>query len=252
MIKIKSKREIELMKNAGKILATCHNELRTFIKPGISTLEIDSFVEKFLLKNGVTPEQKGYQGYKYATCTSINDVVCHGVPKNEILKNGDIITIDMVVNKDGWLADSAWSYSIGEISKEADTLLKTTHKALYIGIENAVIGNRVGDISSAIQKFVESKGYSVVRSFTGHGIGKDIHEEPTVPHFGKKGKGPRLQEGMVLTIEPMVNIGDYEIKIDSHDKWTARTTDGKLSAQYEHTLAITKDGPLILTDQSNI
>ncbi len=164
------------------------------------------------------------------------------------MKNGDIVTIDMVVNLDGWLADSAWSYGVGEISDEARKLLDVTKKALYIGIEKAVIGNRIGDISHAIQTYVESEGFSVVRDFVGHGIGRNMHEDPQVPHFGRPGRGPRLMEGMVLTIEPMVNVGEYHCTIDDN-QWTARTIGGKLSAQYEHTLAITKDGPLILTDQ---
>ena len=154
----------------------------------------------------------------------------------------------MVVNVNGWLADSAWSYGVGDISDEAQNLLDVTKRALYLGIEKAVIGNRIGDISYAIQSYVESEGFSVVRDFVGHGIGKDMHESPQVPHFGRPGIGPILLEGMVLTIEPMVNIGDYGCTIDDNE-WTARTVDGKLSAQYEHTLAITKDGPLIITDQ---
>ena len=154
----------------------------------------------------------------------------------------------MVVNVDGWLADSAWTYSVGNVSEEAKNLMDVTKKSLYLGIEKALIGNRIGDISHAIQEYVEGKGYSVVRDFVGHGIGRNMHEDPQVPHFGKPGRGVRLQEGMVLTIEPMINIGNYQSKIDDNN-WTARTVDGSLSAQYEHTIAITKDGPLILTDQ---
>ncbi|RNB77731.1 type I methionyl aminopeptidase [Brevibacillus panacihumi] len=248
MIILKTPEEIELMRAAGKILAACHREIAKMIRPGISTWEIDQFVEAFLAKHGATPEQKGYSGYPYATCGSVNDVICHGFPKKEPLQDGDIVTIDMVVRKDGWLADSAWSYAVGNISAEAKRLLEVTEKALYLGIEQAVVGNRVGDISHAIQSYAESEGYSVVRDFTGHGIGQKMHEEPYVPHFGPPGRGPRLKEGMVLTIEPMLNIGTYHAKIDE-DGWTARTRDGKLSAQYEHTLAITADGPVILTKQ---
>ncbi|MEN8907345.1 MAG: type I methionyl aminopeptidase [Clostridiales bacterium] len=249
MINIRSQNEIKLIKESGIILANCHKELRNFIKEGLTTIEIDAFVEKYLKKHNASPEQKGYKEYKFATCTSINDVVCHGVPKYEYLKNGDIITIDMVVNLNGWLSDSAWSYRIGKVSKEADNLLKAAYDSLYIGIEKAVVGNRIGDISNAIQTFVENKGYSVVRCFTGHGIGREMHESPSIPHFGKAGRGQRLQEGMIITIEPMINIGKYDVKIDEEDKWTARTVDGKLSAQYEHTIAITKESPIILTDQ---
>jgi methionine aminopeptidase, type I (EC 3.4.11.18) len=218
------------------------------IKPGISTLELDRFVEEYLLSIGAFPEQKGYKGFPYSICASINDEICHGFPRKEPLKEGDIVTIDMVVNYDGYLADSAWSYAVGEISENARNLLEVTKKALYIGIEQAVIGNRLGDIGYAIQTFVESNGYSVVRDFVGHGIGKQMHEDPQVPHYGKPNRGIRLTEGMVITIEPMVNEGVYSIKIDDNE-WTARTLDGKLSAQYEHTIAIMKDGPMILTNQ---
>lgn len=248
MLIIKTKEEIEKMKKAGEILANCHKEIAKIIKPGVSTLEIDQFVEEYLKRYNATPEQKGYQGYPYAICASINDEICHGFPRKELLRNGDIVTVDMVVNLDGWLADSAWSYPVGNISDEARKLLEVTKKSLYIGIEKAVIGNRIGDISNAIQTYVEPKGFSVVRDFVGHGIGRDMHEEPQVPHFGKPGRGLRLMEGMVLTIEPMVNIGGYGSKIDDN-QWTARTLDGELSAQYEHTLAITKDGPIIITEQ---
>ncbi|CAJ1001792.1 MULTISPECIES: type I methionyl aminopeptidase [Bacillales] len=248
MIILKTPEEIERMRAAGKILAACHRALAKRIRPGVTTWEIDQFVEQFLAKHGATPEQKGYQGYPYATCASVNDVICHGFPTKEPLKDGDIVTIDMVVNLDGWLADSAWSYAVGNISPEAKRLLQVTEKALYLGIEQAVPGNRVGDISHAIQSYAEAQGYSVVRDFTGHGIGQRIHEEPYIPHFGPPGRGPRLKEGMVITIEPMLNVGSYHVKIDE-DGWTARTRDGKLSAQYEHTIAITADGPVILTKQ---
>ena len=250
MIHLKSAREIEQMKEAGKILAECHKQIRGMIKPGITTLEIDAFVEKFLKKHGAIPEQKGYKGYPYATCASINDEICHGFPRKQPLKNGDIVTIDMVVNLNGALADSAWTYAVGDISEEVQHLLDVTKKALYIGIEQAVVGNRIGDIGHAIQTYAESQGVSVVRDFTGHGIGPSIHEEPLIPHFGKKGKGLRLKEGMAITIEPMLNLGTYYSKMDANG-WTARTVDGKPSAQYEHTIAITKDGPLILTAQDD-
>ncbi|MED4784957.1 type I methionyl aminopeptidase [Brevibacillus choshinensis] len=248
MIILKTPEEIELMRAAGRILAACHREIKTMIRPGVTTWDIDQFVEEFLAKNGATPEQKGYSGYPYATCGSVNDVICHGFPKKEPLRDGDIVTIDMVVRKDGWLADSAWSYEVGNVSTEVKRLLEVTEKSLYLGIEQAVVGNRVGDISHAIQTFAQANGFSVVRDFTGHGIGKDMHEEPYVPHFGPPGRGQRLKEGMVITIEPMLNIGTYHAKIDE-DGWTARTRDGQLSAQYEHTIAITADGPVILTKQ---
>ncbi|MFC5652801.1 type I methionyl aminopeptidase [Paenibacillus solisilvae] len=246
MIVIKTKEEINNMRKAGIILASCHQEIAKLIKPGITTDEIDQFAEKFMLEHGATPEQKGYNGYRFATCASINDVICHGFPSATALKDGDIVTIDMVVNLNGWLADSAWSYAVGKVSDEARRLLNVTEQSLYKGIEQAVAGNRIGDISNAIQVYAEAEGFSVVREFIGHGIGSQMHEEPQVPHYGPPGRGPRLKEGMVLTIEPMLNVGAWKSKLDS-DGWTARTIDGKLSAQYEHTLAITEDGPFILT-----
>ncbi|MCK9443237.1 MAG: type I methionyl aminopeptidase [Tissierellaceae bacterium] len=248
MIILKSQQEIEYMKKAGELLANVHKELARLIKPGVTTMELDEFVEDYLRKHNAFPEQRGYHGYPYATCASVNDEICHGFPRKAALNDGDILTVDMVVNLDGWLADSAWSYGVGNISNDAKMLLDTTKDALYIGIEQAVIGNRLGDIGHAIQSFVESKGYSVVRDFVGHGIGKNMHEDPQVPHYGVPGRGIRLLEGMVITIEPMINVGGYEMVMDDNG-WTARTADGKLSAQYEHTLAITKDGPLILTTQ---
>lgn len=248
MIVIKTREQIEKMRKAGEILAACHREIAGMIRPGQTPLEIDRFVERFLAEHGATPEQKGYHGYPFATCASVNDVICHGFPDERPLKNGDIVTIDMVVNLDGWLADSAWSYAVGEISPEADKLLRVAKEALYIGIEKAVVDNRIGDISHAVQKYAEEQGYSVVREFVGHAIGQKMHEEPQVPHYGPAGKGPRLKEGMVITIEPMLNTGVWQSKLDA-DGWTARTADGGLSAQYEHTIAILPEGPLILTQQ---
>ncbi|MFD2924396.1 type I methionyl aminopeptidase [Halobacillus naozhouensis] len=250
MIKRKSKREIELMHEAGKLLANVHKELRQFIKPGVTTMEVENFVERYLAKHGATGEQKGYQGYEFTTCASINDEICHGFPRDEKLQEGDIVTIDMVVNLNGALADSAWTHSVGKISEEAERLLDVTKTSLYKSIEQAQVGNRIGDLGHAIQSYAEGEGYSVVRDFTGHGIGETIHEDPYIPHFGQADKGARLKEGMVITIEPMINIGGYQSKMDQNN-WTARTIDGSLSAQYEHTIAITKDGPLILTDQDH-
>lgn len=248
MIILKSEREIAGMKKAGEILASCHKEIAKLIKPGVTTWEIDQFVEGFLKDNGATPEQKGYKGYEYATCASINDEICHGFPRKQPLNEGDIVTIDMVVNYNGYLADSAWSYGVGKLSEVADNLLHVTKNALYKGIQQAQPGNRIGDIGHAIQTYAEGEGFSVVRNFIGHGIGAVIHEKPDIPHFGLPGKGGRIKEGMVFTIEPMINVGAYESKMDNNG-WTARTIDGKYSAQYEHTIAITKNGPIILTEQ---
>lgn len=236
------------MAKAGEVLTACHREIRQLIRPGITTLEIDRFAEEFILSHGATPEQKGYHGYPFATCASVNDEICHGFPTSTPLREGDIVTIDMVVNLNGWLADSAWSYAVGQISLQAEKLLQVTKECLYIGIEKAVIGSRLGDVAHAIQSHAESQGYSVVREFTGHGIGQSMHESPQVPHYGSPGRGIRLMEGMVFTIEPMINLGAKALTIDSNG-WTARTKDGTLSAQYEHTLAITKDSPLVLTEQ---
>ncbi len=246
MIRLKSKEEIARMREAGKILYACHRKLERFIRPGVTTLEIDAFVERYLLECGATGEQKGYRGYPYTTCASVNDEICHGFPREQPLKSGDIVTIDMVVNYDGWLADSAWTYAVGAISAEARHLLRVTEQALYAGIEKAVPGNRTGDIAHAIQTLAEAEGLSVVRDFIAHGIGTTIHEEPYFAHYGQRGRGTRLKEGMVITIEPMLNVGSYHCVLDDNG-WTARTEDGSLSAQYEHTVAITKDGPLILT-----
>jgi len=245
---MKTAKEIGYMEEAGKILTACHREIRNLIRPGITTLEIDQFAEEFIRSHGATPEQKGYKGYPFATCASVNDEICHGFPTKDSLKDGDIVKIDMVVNLQGWLADSAWTYPVGQISKEAERLIKVTKECLYLGIEAAIIGNRIGDISHAIQTHAEGQGFSVVRDFMGHGIGQIMHEDLQVPHYGRPHRGERLREGMVFTIEPMINIGSYHLKIDPN-KWTARTTDGSLSAQYEHTIAITKNSPLVLTEQ---
>ena len=250
MIQRKSKREIELMAEAGKLLAEIHKEIAKMIKPGITTMEIDQFAEKYMRDRGATPEQIGYNGYEYATCASINDEICHGFPRTSVLKNGDIVTIDMVVNLNGALADSAWTYAVGEVDEAGKRLMEVTKESLYRGIEQAQVGNRIGDIGHAIQEFAEAEGFSVVREFTGHGIGPTMHEPPHIPHYGLPGKGTRLKEGMAITIEPMLNEGEWKSKMDDNN-WTARTIDGKRSAQYEHTLIITKDGPLILTNQED-
>lgn len=248
MIYLKTDEQIKKMHESGKLLAEVHKNLRNFIKPGVTTMEINDFAEKIIRDGGGIPEQIGYYGYPYATCTSVNDEVCHGFPSDRVLKDGDIITVDMVVNLDGGLSDSAWSYGVGEISKEMKELLDVTKESLYRGIEVSVEGNRIGDIGNAIQSYVEPLGYSVVRDFVGHGIGKSMHEDPQVLHFGKPGRGQRIQKGMVFTIEPMINTGDWKVKIDDNE-WTARTIDGGMSAQYEHTIAITENGVLILTEQ---
>jgi len=246
LIVMKSRYEVELMREAGKVVAGCHQALSSFIQPGISTHQIDDFVEHFLTSHHMIAAQKGYKGYPYAACTSVNDVVCHGFPGDYVLRDGDIITVDMVALHKGLHADSAWSYGVGSISPQAQHLLDVTKESLFKGIEQATIGNQISDIGHAIQTYAEAEGLSVVRDFIGHGIGREMHESPEVLHYGPPHKGPRIRKGMTFTIEPMINIGDYEVTVDE-DGWTARTADGSLTIQYEHTIAITENGPDILT-----
>ncbi|MRI85762.1 type I methionyl aminopeptidase [Aerococcaceae bacterium WS4759] len=251
MITLKSAREIEAMHESGKLLASIHVQLRDFIKPGITTLDIDRFVQEKIESAGGIASQIGYSGYEFATCTSVNDEICHGFPTNRVLKSGDLVKVDFCIELNGGLSDSCWSYAVGELSPEHAQLMKDTHEAMMLGIEQAVIGNRIGDIGHAIQTFAEAKGYGVVRDFIGHGLGPTIHEEPAVPHYGKPGKGLRLKEGMTITIEPMITMGTWQMNMDANG-WTARTRDGGYCAQYEHTLAITKEGPILLTNQDDI
>ncbi|MDR1521510.1 MAG: type I methionyl aminopeptidase [Streptococcaceae bacterium] len=250
MITLKSDREIELMKKSGKILADVHIQLRDLIKPGIDMWKIEEFVRTFIEGKGAIAAQIGYEGYKYATCISINDEICHGLPRHQILKNGDLVKVDMCVNLDGGISDSCWSYAVGRPSKDVKQLMEVTKTALYKGIKQAAVGNRIGDIAHAVQTYAESFGYGVVRAFVGHGIGPTIHEAPVVPHYGKAHHGMRLKEGMTITIEPMINMGDWQMR-ETLDKnaWTAYTKDGSLSCQYEHSIAITAKGPQILTSQ---
>lgn len=250
MITLKSKAEIEQMRKAGRIVAAFHQAIAGMIRPGVSTLDIELFAVRFLKENNARAYTVGYNGYPYATCASVNDVIAHGFPSPKPLKEGDIVTIDIVAEADGWIGDSAWSYAVGEVSKEARNLMRVTKECLYLGIEKAVVGNRIGDVMHAVQSHAERNGYSVVRDLLGHGVGREMHEEPNYPHVGKPGKGFRLKEGMVMTIEPMINAGKAFMTVDA-DGWTARTADGSLSAQYEHTIAITADGPIILTEQKN-
>ena len=248
MIIIKTEKEIEKMQKAADLLIQVHRALRNEAKPGVSTLELDRFVEKFITDRGGYPEQKGYQGFPYSICASVNDEICHGFPSERKLEDGDLLTIDMVVNVDGYLADSAWSYGVGELSPEAQKLMDVTKECLYKAIDIVKPGTRLGDIGHIIQSHAEANGFSVVRDFVGHGIGTNMHEDPQVLHYGRPNRGVRLEEGMVFTIEPMINAGDWPIAMDKNG-WTARTRDGSLSCQYEHTLAVTKDGVIVLTEQ---
>ncbi|MFD0587253.1 type I methionyl aminopeptidase [Paenibacillus sp. GCM10027627] len=248
MVILKSKTEIEEMRKAGQIVAAFHHAIAGMIQPGVTTLDIESFAVRFLKEHGAKAYTIGYNGYPFATCASINDVIAHGFPNRKPLKEGDIVKIDIVAEADGWIGDSAWCYAVGEVSEEARNLMRVTKECLYLGIEKSVVGNRIGDVMHAVQTHAERNGFSVVRDLLGHGVGREMHEEPSYAHIGNPGKGFRLKEGMVFTIEPMLNAGKAFMTIDG-DGWTARTADGSLSAQYEHTVAITADGPIILTAQ---
>lgn len=248
MITLKSAREIEEMKRAGEIVADCHREVAKMIAPGITTLELNDFVARHIERLGGKQFTKGYNGFPAETCMSVNDVVAHGFPSSKPLEDGDLLKIDIVAEYGGWFGDSCWCYAVGTLSPAAERLLRVTKECLDLGIAQALAGNRLGDVTSAVQRHAESQGYGVVRDLLAHGVGRKLHEEPSFEHIGVPGKGVRLKEGMVFTIEPMLNEGTFRIKIDG-DGWTARTADGKLSAQFEHTIAITADGPLILTAQ---
>ena len=246
MIILKSPEEIKRMSRACVIAAEALRALEEIVKPGISTKEIERFVEKMVQDRGAVPAFKGYRNYPSSVCTSVNDQVVHGIPSSVALNEGDIVSIDLGVYLDGFYGDAAVTLPVGKVSPLAERLIRVTKEALVLGIERARPGNRVSDISHAVQKHVEANGFSVVRSFVGHGIGRSLHEEPQVPNFGGPGHGPRLREGMTLAIEPMVNAGSYEVSV-LDDGWTAVTVDGSLSAHYEHTVAITGNGPRILT-----
>ena len=246
MITIKSKSEIELMRKAGYLVSLTHQYLKDFIKPGITTLELDKLAEEFIISRGGVPSCKGYEGFPCSLCVSINDEVVHGIPSSRKLVNGDIVTIDMVIGYHGYQGDAAWTYVVGSVSDEKKYLMEHTKKALYEGIKMVKPGNRIGDISNAIEVYAKKHKLGIVRELVGHGIGTKMHEEPDVPNYGLFGTGPRLKEGMVICIEPMLNLGSAEIGI-LDDDWTIVTQDGKPSAHYEHTVLVTKDGYEILT-----
>ena len=278
MITLKSAREIEAMDKAGDFLASIHIGLRDIIKPGVDMWEVEEYVRRRCKEENFLPLQIGVDGammdYPYATCCSLNDEVAHALPRHYILKEGDLLKVDMVLggpiaksdlnvsklnfnnveqmkkytqNFTGGLADSCWAYAVGKPSEEVKNLMDVTKEAMYIGIEKAVVGNRIGDIGAAIQEYAESRGYGVVRDLVGHGVGPTMHEEPMVPHYGRAGRGLRLREGMVLTIEPMINLGKAAVVIDPYDNWTISTRDGKDSAQWEYTILITEDGNEVLS-----
>ncbi len=246
MITIKSEREIELMREAGKMVSMTHQYLKNFIKPGITTKELDRLAEEYIRKMGGVPTCKGYEGFPATLCTSVNDTVVHGIPDNYKLKDGDIITIDMVIGYKGYQGDAAWTYAVGEISDDKKYLMEHTEKALYEGVKQVKPGNRIGDISNAVEEYANKHHLGVVKELCGHGIGREMHEDPEVPNYGTKGTGPKLREGMVICIEPMLNLGTADIYM-LDDEWTIKTDDGKPSAHYEHTILVTKDGYEILT-----
>jgi methionyl aminopeptidase len=235
------------MRDAGKIVASALEEVKQAVSPGITTQELDALADKYIAKQGASPAFKGYHGYPACICASINEEVVHGIPGLRKLKDGDIISIDVGVEINGYFGDSALTLPVGDISTAASRLLEVTEQSLFKGIEQAIDGNRLSDISHAVQSHVEALGYSVVRDYVGHGIGSSMHEEPQIPNFGRPGRGPRLKAGMTLAIEPMVNIGGYEVRT-LLDNWTVVTKDTNLSAHFEHTIAITDAGPEILTN----
>jgi methionyl aminopeptidase len=247
MIMLKSAREIALMRAGGRILTEVMTRLRTMIKPGVSTLEIDREVEEFIAAKGARPAFKGYRGFPATVCTSINEEVVHGIPSaGRRVKEGDIIGLDLGCVVEGYYADCAFTMAVGEIPPRVQELLDTTRESLYQAIAECRPGRRLGDVSHAVQQHVEAHGFSVVRAFVGHGIGRELHEDPQVPNFGEPNRGPELKPGMVLAIEPMATMGSWEVRILA-DRWTAVTEDGSWAAHFEHTVAITEAGPDILT-----
>ena len=246
MVILKSPREIEKMRKSNALVAAILEELAKKIRPGVKTIELDRLSEAMALKRGARPAFKGYRGYPYSLCTSVNSEVVHGMPSERELQEGDIVSLDFGILRDGYYGDAAVTVPVGEISPAARRLLRVTEEALYRGISAARAGNRIGDISAAIQGHVEAAGFSVVRDLVGHGIGKSLHEDPQVPNYGSSGRGIELKPGMVFAIEPMVNEGTYRVDV-LRDGWTVVTADGKLSAHFEHSVAITENGPVILS-----
>lgn len=251
MIHYKTSEEVLKIKESADILGKTHGEIAKYVKEGVKTSFLDKVAEEFIRDHGAVPSFKGYNGFPYSLCISVNEVVVHGFPSDYELKDGDIISVDCGVFHQGFHSDSAYTYPIGEVPPSVLALLRTTRDSLYLGIEQAKFGNRVGDIGHVIQKFVEAKGYTVVRELVGHGLGRKLHEAPEVPNYGKKGSGPLLKQGMVIAIEPMINLGSRNI-VQERDGWTIRTADRKPSAHYEHTIAIFEDRTEVLTTHKYI
>lgn len=246
MIYLKTEEEINLIKVSAQVLGKAHAEVATWVKPGVTTGKLDAVAEEYIRDNGGIPSFKGFNKFPASLCISVNEVVVHGIPGGYVLKEGDIVSIDCGVKLNGYHSDSAYTYPVGEVSKEVMNLLTATKKSLYKGIEQAVDGLRIGDIGHAVQSFVEDRGYTVVRELVGHGVGRDLHEAPEVPNYGKRGKGIRLREGMVIAIEPMINLGAKGV-VQERDGWTIRTNDRKYSAHFEHTVVVRKGKAEILT-----
>jgi methionyl aminopeptidase len=251
MIIRKSPREIERIAAAGALVAETIAHVGGLLRPGVTTDELDQAAGAFIREHGGIPTSEGYKGYPKAICISPNDVVVHGIPDDFVVSEGDLVTIDVGVTLDGYIADSAYTFGVVEIEPDAQRLLDVAQDALAAGIEEAVVGNRVGDVSHAIQEVVEAAGFSVIRSLVGHGVGRHYHEDPHIPNFGEPGRGPRLSEGMTIAIEPMITAGGSDVHV-MEDGWTIRTADGTLSAHFEHTVAITAEGPRILTPRVGI
>lgn len=243
---LKTDEDVQAIKRNGIILGKAHAEVAKLIEPGITTKQLDQVAETFIRDNGGKPSFKGYGGFPASLCISVNEVVVHGIPSARVIKEGDIISIDCGVYKEGFHADSAYTYVVGEIPKEVTELLQRTKRSLYLGIEQVREGNRIGDVSFAVQNYVENFGYGVVRELVGHGVGKSLHEGPEVPNYGKRGKGPKMVEGMVIAIEPMITLGKRFV-VQESDQWTIRTEDRKTAAHFEHTVLVTKKGYEILT-----
>ena len=252
MINYKTAEEVELIRQSCLLVGDTIAEVAKLIKPGATTLQLDTTSEKFIRDNGAVPSFKNYKGFPYASCISVNDAVVHGFPTNNILKEGDVISVDIGVFKNGYHGDSAYTFAIGNVNDDVKQLMRVTKESLYKGIEKAIAGNRVGDIAFAVQEHTERKhGYGVVRELVGHGLGKDLHEDPQVPNYGKRGSGTKLKEGVVIAIEPMINMGKKDVVNDA-DGWTVRTKDGKPSAHYEHTVCVKKDKADILSSFTSI
>ena len=248
-ITIKSPQELEMMRQAGAIVGSVLNLLKRSVEPGINTKDLDQIAYREITRHGATPTFKGYRGFPSSICTSINEQIVHGIPSKRVLKEGDIIKVDVGATLGGLIGDAAISLAVGEVDQEAVDLMDATRQSLEEGIKASLPGNRIGDVGAAIQEFGESRGYGVVREFVGHGVGRFLHEDPQVPNYGQAGMGPLLRSGMCIAIEPMLNLGDWHTRI-LDDQWTVVTADGKLSAHFEHTIAITEDGPEILTNHT--